>query len=166
MTSYPNEFTINIRWGLDWDFLPKPQDIHLLPLPFRFQKKKTGTQMQVISGDTQCLAWRAGQRWRCSAQTPDKISLWEISWFSSTGWKQKPSKKSQNVLFDHHTLAPNDFKLDYAILFIPSLNLQAPLLVSVVGGADPVFLSLEEVQLPSYYRHIWMYHPYLRIIQL
>ena len=63
--------------------------------------------MQVISGDTQCLAWRAGQRWRSSAQTPYKKPLWEITWFSSTGWKQKSSKITQNVLFDHH-MAPND----------------------------------------------------------
>ena len=160
MTSYPNEFTINLqvrsrlRLSTRTPRFPSPS----FPLQVSKENKKTKTQTQIISGDTQCLAWRAGQRWKSSAQTPYKKPLWEITWFSSTGWKQKPSKISQNVLFDHH-IAPNDIKVDKAILLIPPLNLQAPMLVSVVGGADPVFLSLEEVQLPSYYRHIWLYHP-------
>lgn len=37
---------------------------------------------------------------------------------------------------------------------LPLCNFQAPLLVSVIGGSAPVFLSLEEVNLPPYHRHI------------
>ena len=32
--------------------------------------------------------------------------------------------------------------------------IQAPLLVSLVGGTDPLFFTLEEINLPPYYRHI------------
>jgi len=48
--------------------------------------------------------------------------------------------------------SPSD-RLPDSVQLAGSRN-QAPLLVSVVGGSDPVFVSLEEVNLPSYYRHI------------
>ena len=41
------------------------------------------------------------------------------------------------------------------IVFSPSFDpFQAPLLVSVVGGTAPLFFSLEEINLPPYYRRI------------